>query len=173
MLCCVKNTGEPLLLDISFQVTSPLRGHFYLRDTSLEPEGVPWIEVSLYSIKQEQGSKSVVRRDPNFPVDCKQFLEIAARTSFLRVRERGKRTKRCSLIRNVLARAKILTDCLHSGQPSSPTWGRNAWRTNKNFCVGEPLRGRLAVKQSTLPHRAMTVFKYGHQRDRARCSSVL
>ena len=115
MLCCVKNTGEPLLLDISFQVTSPLRGHFYLRDTSLEPEGVPRIEVSLYSIKQEQGGKSVVRRDPNLPVDCKQFLEIAARASILRARERGKRTKRCSLTRNALARAKILTDCLHSG----------------------------------------------------------
>ena len=108
-LCCAKNTGEPLLLDISFQVTSPLRGHFYSGDTLVEPEGVPWIEVSLYSVKQERGGKRTVRRDPNFPVDCKQFLGIVARVSFLRARERGKSAKRCSL-----AHAKIQRDCLQS-----------------------------------------------------------
>ena len=108
-LCCAKNTGEPLLLDISFQVTSPLRGHFYSGDTFVEPEGVPWIEVSLYSVKQERGGKSTVRRDPNFPVDCKQFLGIVARASFLHARERGKSAKRCSL-----AHAKIQRDCLQS-----------------------------------------------------------
>ena len=108
-LCCAKNTGKPLLLDISFQVTSPLRGHFYSGDTFVEPEGVPWIEVSLYSVKQERGGKSTVRRDPNFPVDCKQFLGIVARASFLHAREQGKSAKRCSL-----AHAKIQRDCLQS-----------------------------------------------------------
>ena len=109
----LQNTVEP-------PGTSPFRGHFYSGDTSLEPEGVPWIEVSLYSDKQEQGGKSSVRRDPNFPVDCKQFLGIVARrASYVRTSEANAQSLvrlhvRCSPARKSRRTAFILASPLHA-----------------------------------------------------------
>ena len=121
--------------------TSPFRWHFYSGDTSLEPEGVPWIEVSLYSVKQEQGGKSTVRRDPNFPVNCKQFLGIVARASFLRARERGKRAKRCSLENNVLTHAKTRGTAYSLAKPRIRSFGssRNPLQRGEGT-RDEPLR---------------------------------